>query len=74
MPFELLYCDVKDLDLPDEKNNFLKAKIKDFALSSIKLYNEKGAASSLNKDEIFALKHYLKIRIWLYKSWTRVIQ
>ena len=63
LPFELLYCDVKDLDLPDEKNNFLKAKIKDFALSSIKLYNEKGAASSLNKDEIFALKHYLKIRI-----------
>ena len=28
----------------------------DCALSSFKLYNEKGAVSSLNKDEIFALK------------------
>ena len=35
---------------------FLKAKIKDCTLSSFKLYNEKGVASSLNKDETFALK------------------
>ena len=56
MPFELLYRDIKDLDLPNEKANFLKAKIKDCALSSFKLYNEKGAVSSLNKDEIVALK------------------
>ena len=42
--------------MPNEKTNFLKAKIKDCALSSFKLYNEKGVASSLNKDEIFALK------------------
>ena len=55
-PFELLYRDIKDLDLPNEKANFLKAKIKDCALSSFKLYNEKGAVSSLNKDEINALK------------------
>ena len=41
---------------PHEKNNLLKAKIKDCALSSFILYNEKGAVSSLNKDEIFALK------------------
>ena len=56
MPFELLYRDIKDLDLPNEKTNFLKAKIKDFALSSFKLYNEKGTVSSLNKDEIVAMK------------------
>ena len=56
MPFELLYRDIKDLDLPYEKTNFLKAKIKVCALSSFKLYNEKGAVSSLNKDEISALK------------------
>ena len=56
MPFEVLYRDIKDLDLPYEKTNFLKAKIKDCALSSFKLYNEKGAVSSLNKDEISALK------------------
>ena len=42
--------------MPNEKTNFLKAKIKDCALSSFKLYNEKGAVSSLNKDEIVALK------------------
>ena len=56
LPFELLYRDIKDLDLPNEKTNFLKAKIKDCALSSFKLYNEKGAVSSLNKDETLALK------------------
>ena len=56
LPFELLYRDIKDLDLPKELTNFLKAKIKDCALSSFKLYNEKGAVSSLNKDEISALK------------------
>ena len=36
LPFELLYRDIKDLDLPNEKANFLKAKIKDCALSSFK--------------------------------------
>ena len=56
LPFELPYCDIKDLDLLNEKTNFLKAKIKDCALSSIKLYNDKCAASSLNNDEIFTLK------------------
>ena len=56
LPFELLYRDIKDLDLSNEKTNFLKAKIKDCALSSFKLYNEKGAVSCLNKGEISALK------------------
>ena len=62
LPFELLYRAIKDLDLLNEKTNFLKAKIKDCALSSFKLYNKKGAVSSLNKDEI------------LNKSQIRVIQ
>ena len=62
MPFELLYRDIKDLDLPNEKTNFLKAKIKNCALSSFKLYNEKGAVSSLNKDENIALKALSKNR------------
>ena len=35
MPFELSCRDIKDLDLPNEKANFLKAKIKDCALSSL---------------------------------------
>ena len=62
MPFKLLYRDIKDLDLPDEKTNLLKAKTKDYALSSFKLYNEKGAVSSLNKDENIALKALSKNR------------
>ena len=62
MPFELLYRDIKDLDLPNEKTNFLKAKIKNCARSSFKLYNEKGAVSSLNKDENIALKALSKNR------------
>ena len=52
LPFELLYRGIKDLDLPNEKIHFLKSKIKDCAISSFKLYNEKGTVSSLNKDEI----------------------
>ena len=40
LPFELLYCDIKCLDLPNEKTNFLKAKFKDCALSWFKLYKE----------------------------------
>ena len=35
MLFELSCRDIKDLDLPNEKANFLKAKIKDSALSSL---------------------------------------
>ena len=74
LPFEFLYRDIKGLDFSNEKNNFLKAKIKDCALSSFKLYNKKGAVSSLNKDEIVALKTLFKTRIWLYKSQIKVIQ
>ena len=49
----------------------IKAKIKDCALLSLKLYNEKGAVSSLNKDERLALK---TLSNWLYKSQIKVIQ
>ena len=35
LPFELLYRDIKDLYLLNEKANFLNAKIKDCALSSL---------------------------------------
>ena len=35
MPFELSCRDIKDLDLPNEKANFLKAKINDCALPSL---------------------------------------
>ena len=42
--------------MPNEKTIFLKAKIKECVLSSFKLRNEKNTVSSLNKDEISALK------------------
>ena len=35
MPFELSCRDIKDLDLPNEKANFLKSKINDCALPSL---------------------------------------
>ena len=41
LPLDLLYRDIKDSDLPNEKTNSLKAKIKDCALSSFKLYNKR---------------------------------
>ena len=62
LPFELLYRDIKDLDLTNGKTYFLKAKIKYCPLSSFKLYNENGVVSSLKKDKISTLKT-LKIRI-----------
>ena len=56
LAFEFLCRNIKDLDLPNEKTIFLKTKIKYSDLLSFKLYNKKGAVSSLNKDEILALK------------------
>ena len=35
LSFELLYREIKDLDLPNEKTSFLKAKMRDSALSSL---------------------------------------
>ena len=56
---QIIYCRLSsftltfnDLDLPNEKLIFLKAKIKDCASSSLKSYNGKGTVSNLNKDEI----------------------
>ena len=42
--------------MANQKTSFLKAKIKDYALSSFKSSNEKGTVSTLNKDEILVLK------------------
>ena len=42
--------------MANQKTSFLKAKIKDYALSSFKSCNEKGTVSTLNKDEILVLK------------------
>ena len=44
----------------NEKNNSLKAKFKDCALSFFNSYNEKGIVSNLNKDKVCALKALCK--------------
>ena len=45
-----------------KKLTFFKSKTKDCGLLSLKLYNEKGNISSLNREEIFALKTLSKIK------------
>ena len=72
--FELLYRDIKDLDLANQKTSFLKAKIKDYALSSFKSCNEKSTVSTLNKDEIFALKTLSENKDLIIERLIRVIQ
>lgn len=41
LPFELLYRDIRNLDLPNDKLMFLKSKIQDIGLSSFRMYNKK---------------------------------
>ena len=41
LPFELLYRDIKNLDLSNEKLVFLKSKIQDIGLSTFRIYNKK---------------------------------
>ena len=40
LPFELLYRDIQNLDVTDQKKQLLKARIKDSALSSFSSYNK----------------------------------
>ena len=59
LPFELLYCDIQNLDATDQKKQFLKDKIKDSALSSF--YRIKNSAPlNLIKEEFASLKSLSK--------------
>ena len=59
LPFELLYCDIQNLDVTDQKKQFLKDKIKDSALSSF--YRIKNSAPlNLIKEEFASLKSLSK--------------
>ena len=40
LPFELLYRDIQNLDVTDQKKQLLKARIKDSALSSFNSFNK----------------------------------
>ena len=56
LPFELLYCDIYNLDITNEKKEVLKTRIKDSAFSSFSFYNENGTPLNLIPEEIAALK------------------
>ena len=65
--------------MPNEKNNFLKAKIKACALSSFKTYNEKSTVSAVSnfyKNEISALKTISKnndLIMWNLHIWNSIV-
>ena len=56
LPFELLYRDIQNLDVTDQKKQLLKARIKDSALSSFISYNKNSALLNLTKEEFVSLK------------------
>ena len=56
LPFELLYCDIQNLDITNEKKEVLKTRIKDCAFSSFYSYIENGAPLNLPSEEFAALK------------------
>ena len=56
LPFELLYRDIQNLDVTDQKKQLLKARIKDSALSSFISYNKSSAPLNLTKEEFASLK------------------
>ena len=60
LPFELLYRDMQNLDVTDQKKQLLKARIKDSALSSYISYNKNSAPLNLTKEEFASLKSLSK--------------
>ena len=58
--FELLYCDIQNLDSTDQKKQLLKFRIKDSALSSLNSYNKNSASLNLTKEEFASLKSLSK--------------
>ena len=61
LPFELLYHDIQNLDVTDQKKQLLKARIKDSALSSFNSYNKNNAPLNLTKEEFSSWKSLPKI-------------
>ena len=67
LPFELLYRDIQNLDVTDQKKQHLKARIKDSALSPFSSYHKNSPSLNLTKEEFAPLKSlskndYIKIR------------
>ena len=60
LPFELLYREIQNLDVTDQKKQILKARIKDSALSSFNSYNKDSPTLNLAEEEFASLKSLSK--------------
>ena len=58
--FELLFRDIKKLDLSTNDLDFVKTKIKDIALSSFRTFDTHHNISNLSEEEFAALKEFSK--------------
>ena len=56
----MLYREIHNLDITNEKKEVLKTRIKDFAFSSFNSYNEKDVLLNLTPEEFVALKSLSK--------------
>ena len=54
LPFELLYRDIKNLEIKNEKLLHLRSKIQDIGLSSFRMYNKKEHKFDNISDEEYA--------------------
>ena len=67
--FEILYRDIHDLDITNEKKEVLKSRIKDCAFSSFNSYNENDAPLYITPEEFAALKSLSKNKkLFIQKS------
>ena len=53
--FEYLYRDIKNLEIPPETRDLLKARIKDCAITSLDEYNKNIPPKNLTKEEFASL-------------------
>ena len=60
LPFELLTRDIKGVEISGEDLNFIRARLKDTALSTFKNYNNNKPRSNLSKLELEALNNLIK--------------
>ena len=63
LPFKLLYCELQNLDVTDQKKQLLKARIKDSAFSSLNSYIKNSAPLNLTKEEFASLKILSKMTV-----------
>ena len=60
--FELLYRDTFEFNLPSEKRDFLKNKLKDICFSTLSYYNFDKVNTNLTKSEYKSLKELIQRR------------